>query len=331
MTDTAQPAGPAAQTGPSPGARVLRALWAPRDIASLAVFRILFGGLMMVSALRFLLSDWIPQLYGEPTFFFKHWGLAWIPVPPQWALVAIYIALTVLAGLVALGLLYRLSIVLFTALFTYTQLLDVTNYLNHYYLVVLLGLLMCFMPLHRGWSLDAWRKPALASATLPAWCLYLLRFQVAVVYCFAGLAKLNSDWLLHAQPLGIWLSARTEFPLIGVYFDELWLAYTMSWAGFLFDSSIVVWLSLRRTRPWAYAVVIGFHLLTSLLFNIGMFPYIMIVAATLLFDPSWPRRLVRPTRHVTEQDSASGAASPDLEYRDQTRAQPARPHLGPGR
>jgi vitamin K-dependent gamma-carboxylase len=113
------------------------------------------------------------------------------------------------------------------------------------------------------------------------------------VYCYAGLAKLGSDWLLHAQPLNIWLSARTEMPVIGSLFDELWMAYLFSWAGFLFDSTIVLWLSWKRTRPFAYGLVVAFHFMTNALFNIGLFPFIMVISALLFFPPDWPRALSR--------------------------------------
>ncbi len=74
--------------------------------------------------------------------------------------------------------------------------------------------------------------------------------------------------------------------------DLDWAPIAMSWAGFLFDLTIVVWLSWRRTRAVAYGVLLGFHLLTHLLFDIGMFPLIMSVAATVFFSPSWPRRFL---------------------------------------
>jgi hypothetical protein len=66
----------------------------------------------------------------------------------------------------------------------------------------------------------------------------------------------------------------------------------MSWAGFLFDTTIVGWLSFRKTRPFAYAAVIGFHALTGALFPIGMFPVIMVLSALVFFDPNWPRPLL---------------------------------------
>ena len=44
----------------------------------------------------------------------------------------------------------------------------------------------------------------------------------------------------------------------------------MSWGGFLYDLTIVLWLSWRRSRPFAYAVVCTFHFFTHVFFNIGM-------------------------------------------------------------
>jgi hypothetical protein len=114
-----------------------------------------------------------------------------------------------------------------------------------------------------------------------------------VVYVFAGLAKLTSDWLLHAQPLGIWLSARSDLPVLGPLFARPATWYAMSWGGFLFDTTIVLWLSWRRTRLAAYVVLVGFHAAVGYFFNIGMFPFIMVTSALIFFSPSWPRRLLR--------------------------------------
>ncbi|HEX6245279.1 MAG TPA: HTTM domain-containing protein, partial [Polyangiales bacterium] len=126
-----------------------------------------------------------------------------------------------------------------------------------------------------------------------------LRFQVGVVYTFAGLAKATSDWLLHAQPLNIWLAARTDLPWLGLLFSQPWSAALMSWGGFLFDTTIVWWLLWPRTRPFAYALVIVFHALTRILFPIGMFPVIMVLGALVFFPPDWPRRLFA---HVAQRN-----------------------------
>lgn len=282
-------------------ARLSAQLSAPWDVAALAVFRISFGLLMFGGIVRYLSCGWLVHQYVEPTFFFKYQGFGWVTAWPEWGMWLHFGVLAVLALFVALGLFYRVSIVLFGIGFAYVQLIDVTNYLNHYYLVVLLCGLMSLMPLHRAWSLDALRRPELRVEALPAWMTWLLRFQVGVVYVHAGLAKAGSDWLLHAQPLNLWMTARVETPIIGPWLDRLWVAYAMSWAGFLYDSSIVFLLLWSRTRPLAYALVLVFHFFTHVFFDIGMFPFIMVVATQIFFSPSWPRRLAARLRGLARR------------------------------
>lgn len=270
-----------------------RRLLEPRDAASLAAFRFLFGTILSVSSARFLWNGWVDRFYVRPTFFFKYWGFEWVQVLPEpWMTVA-YVSMTVLAAFVAVGFLYRISIVGLFVSFTYVELIDVTNYLNHYYLVSLLALLMCFLPLNRAYSVDAWLRRRRLEPIVPAWMVYLLRFQIGIVYFYAGIAKLQPDWLIHAQPLGIWLAARTETPLIGAALTWPAMPHIMSWAGFLNDTLIVPFLMWRKTRPYAFATVVFFHFCTHLLFVIGVFPFLMVSGATLFFDADWPRRLAR--------------------------------------
>ncbi|MCA9603125.1 MAG: HTTM domain-containing protein [Myxococcales bacterium] len=277
-------------------ARLRSALHAPVDAAGLAVFRMLFGGLMAYGALRFLANGWVDRFFVKPTFFFKYWGFHWVvPIAPPVTYGAfVVMALSALA--VAVGFYYRVAIVAFLVSFLYIELLDVTNYLNHYYLVSLLALWMAFLPLERYWSVDAQRTPARRSSTLPAYVIYVLRFQVGVVYFYAALAKFGPDWLLHAQPLGLWMRARTDLPLIGPFLDDPWVPLLLGWAGFLNDLLAAPLLLWRRTRPWMYGTIVVFHLATKAFFSIGLFPFIMIIAATVFFDPTWPRRWVGMAR-----------------------------------
>lgn len=284
------------------------------DIASLAAFRIIFGAVMFAGIVRFVASGQLPRIYGEPKFFFTYPGFDWVA---PWSVTGMYVHYSVLAVLalaICAGAWHRVACALFAIGFAYTQLIDITNYLNHHYLVVLVTAQLALLPAHRAWSLDAWRRPALRAATVPAWTVWLLRFQIGVVYVFAGLAKAKADWLLHGQPLNTWLAARTETPLIGRFFDEPAVALAMSWAGFLYDTTIVVWLSWARTRVPAYLVLIGFHGLTGYLFRIGMFPLIMTSAALIFFSPSWPRRLLRRIGLAFIAD-AQGQATPPLARR----------------
>ncbi|MBX3204806.1 MAG: HTTM domain-containing protein [Labilithrix sp.] len=316
MTETAGDRAPASRAPaalPRLGAlrdRAMAALGAPTDTAALVAFRVVLGALVTISAARFLAYGWVDALFVEPTFFFKYWGLSWVGVLPAPGMHVVFVALAALGVCFATGLYYRVVAPLLFALFTYVQLVDVTNWLNHYYLVSLLLLLAAFMPLGRAGSIDAWRRPESRLDAFPAWCTYLLRFQVGVVYFNAGLAKLSADWLLHAQPLNIWLSARTGVPVLGAFFDERWVAYAFSWGGFLFDTTIAFFLLRRRTRLPAYLVVIAFHAVVGLLFPIGMFPFIMVGAALVFFSPSWPRRLLGALRLRALAEDAGVRAAP---------------------
>ena len=127
---------------------------------------------MATGAFRFMASGWIERLYAEPDFFFKFYGFEWISPLSATGMYAVYALIGLSAVGIMLGLFYRWSTLIFWLSFTYTELLDVTNYLNHYYLVVLLGFLLIFLPANRRFSLDVWRQPLLKQDFVPAWSIY---------------------------------------------------------------------------------------------------------------------------------------------------------------
>jgi hypothetical protein len=289
-------------------AALIRRLDRPVDGASLAVFRVGFGLAMVVAALRFFVHGWISADYRAPKVFFHYWGFSWVRPWPGPGMYVHYAVMALAALAVALGVAYRLGCVVFALTFTYAHLCDKTNYLNHYYLISLISGLLVLLPLDRELSVRVLRRPSEHRPFARAWMLWLLRFQIAIVYVFGGVAKLGPDWLLRGEPLRIWLAANAELPLLGrfVHYPAVPIAFSL--CGAAFDLSIVPLLLWRRSRPWAYAAVVVFHVLTSLLFNIGMFPWIMMLSATLMFEPSWPRRLFkRPS-----PDAGGGVAGPPL-------------------
>ncbi len=278
------------------GERARRAvawLLTPIDAAWLAAFRILFGLVLAWSMLRFITSGWVERFFVEPTFHFKYWGFGWVEPLSAPGMHALFMALVLLALGLAAGFAFRITAPAFALGLTYVQLIDVSTYLNHYYLASLLAFLLACSPAHRSYSVDAWLRrrfgrPERAPAVARAW-LVVLRVQVAVVYVFAGLAKAQPDWLLHAQPLRIWLGASVDLPLVGPLFALPGVPLVLSWCGFLFDTTVVFLLLARRTRPYAYAALVLFHVVTRVLFPIGMFPAIMLLSALVFFEPSWPR------------------------------------------
>jgi hypothetical protein len=159
-------------------------------------------------------------------------------------------------------------------------------------LVSVLAAMMVVLPLGAAASVDARRDPARAADLVPAWTVWALRAQLGLVYFYGGVAKLNADWILVAQPLRIWLAASGDVPLLGPLLEQAWVAYAFSWGGIAFDLGIVPLLLWRRTRVAAYGLVIVFHVLTSLLFPIGIFPWLMIALTPIFLAPDWPRRLL---------------------------------------
>ena len=185
------------------------------DASSLAVFRILFGLVGVFIVVRFFAYGWVDELYVAPAHHFTYLGFGWVRPWPGLGMYVHFAALGLLSIGIAAGYRYRLCTVMFFLGFTYIELLDKTTYLNHYYWAALVSLLMIFLPLHRSLSLDCWLKSGRLWDTIPARVLWLLRGQLAVVYIFAGIAKLNGDWLLEAQPLGIWLQDHTSLARAG--------------------------------------------------------------------------------------------------------------------
>ncbi|RMG59395.1 MAG: HTTM domain-containing protein, partial [Bacteroidetes bacterium] len=279
-------------------------------IAPLVTVRVVFGLLMMGSTLRFMYLGWIGDHYLDPLFHFSYPGFAWVKVLPPDAMYAVH-GLMVLAALgITLGFWYRVSATVFFLLFTYTELIDLTYYLNHYYFVSLFAGLMILIPAGRARSLDVKQGRVTALNEVPRWTVGILRVQLAVVYVFAGIFKIHSDWLLEALPLRIWLPAHSDLPLLGPLLAQPLAAYLFSWVGMLYDCTIVFFLLWDRSRPWAYLAVILFHLMTGILFQIGVFPVVMI-GLTLLFFPAEPH--ARWQQRLTNRfgpDSQPSAGSP---------------------
>lgn len=268
-------------------------LFSKTSVAPLVVFRIAFGTMMFLSMVRFMAKGWVDMLYVQPKFFFAFYGFEWIKPLNEAGMYSVFVALAIAALFVALGLFYRVSIITFFLLFTYVELIDKTNYLNHYYFISIMSFLMALLPANKKFSLDILLDITKSSDEVPRWTIFTLQLQMATVYFFAGIAKINPDWLLNAMPLKIWLASKSDLPLIGNLLTETWVAYLFSWCGMLFDISIAFFLFNKRTVWFAYSFVIIFHVLTAILFpGIGMFPFIMIVCATVFLPVTFHEKLL---------------------------------------
>ncbi len=259
--------------------------------APLAAFRILFGLLMLISLIRFWYNGWIEKLYLEPHFHFKYFGFEFIQVPGIWTY-PLFIFCSLCCILITIGYRYHWAMLCFFLSFTYIELMDKTTYLNHYYFISSLSFLLLFLPLSCSYSLDAYLNPSKHFDKVPLWTINVIKLFVGIVYIYAGAAKINSDWLFNAMPLKIWLPSKYGIPLIGDLLQQPFVHYLFSWSGMIYDLLIVFFLLNARTRIPAFMVVLVFHIMTRLLFPIGMFPFIMISAALIFFSPETHKKVL---------------------------------------
>jgi len=261
----------------------------------LVFFRVLFAITMLWEFYRYFEHDWIWKYWINPDFNFKYEFFEWMDPWPGNGMYIHFAILAILAVFIAFGFLYRMSTILFFLGFTYVFLLEQARYLNHFYLVCILSFLMIFVPAHRHFSLDAKIWPKLKTTTIASWGINLLRFQLAIVYIFGGIAKINTDWL-QGKPMNMWLPKRNDFPIIGTFFENKSMIYAMSYGGLLLDLLVVPFLLWKKTRVFAFVFITLFHLMNDRLFTIGIFPWFMILGTTIFLPVDWPTKMLQLMR-----------------------------------
>ncbi len=269
--------------------RLKQALFKPIDIASLVFFRIVAGILLAGEQInQFFTGDYLN--YIEPKFNFAYLFFPWVKPLPENGMYILW-GIVILAGfMVAAGAFYRLATVVLFLGYSWLFLMEETEFVNHFYLYCLLCFWLMFIPAHRAFSVDVWRKPELKRSWTPAWTIYLLLFQISVVYFYAGLAKLHEDWLL-ARPLKIWMGYKADKPLIGGILAHPFTPWVMSYAGLLFDLLFAPLLLYRCTRWLGFTLAAMFHLSNVFIFGLATFPWFSITLTSLYFSPGWPRKL----------------------------------------
>ena len=283
--------------------RISAALFEPVDISFLVFFRIIFGGILLWESYRYFTHGWIRRYYIEPVVNFGYYGFSWVKPWPEPGMYIHFFVLGLAAVCVMAGCLYRIAAPVLFLTFTYSFLLDQTRYLNHFYLVCLISFLMCFLPANRTFSIDALLRPRIHSEVVPAWTLWLLRAQIGIPYFYGGIAKLNSDWLHGGEPMRSWLRPLTRVSGGSAIFTSDWLVYSFVIAGLLLDLLVVPLLLWRRTRPFALAAAILFNLMNAVIFDIGIFPWLMLGSLLIFFPPDLVRRFARAFLSPGEQVS----------------------------
>jgi hypothetical protein len=286
------------------------ALFEPVDISFLVFFRVVFGGIMLWETYRYFTHGWITRYFVEPAVNFTYYGFSWVKPWPGSGMYIHFFVLGLAAACVMVGFLYRIAAPVLFLTFTYSFLLDQTRFMNHFYLVCLISFLMCFLPAERAFSVDSLLRRKIRSDVVPAWTLWLLRAQVGIPYFFGGIAKLNSDWVFGGEPMRIWLSPLAKIPAFGHIFAANWVVFGFVIGGLLLDLLVVPLLLWRRTRPFAFVAAVLFNLINSVLFDIGIFPWLMLGALLIFFPPDVPRRFARAFMSSGEEEIVDAEPPP---------------------
>ena len=268
-------------------------LYQPINPACLTYFRVCFGILISWQAWMIIDQSWAWTLFTQKSIYFKYWPLEFItPLNPTF-MISITIVMGICGILVAAGILYKPSTLLIFIIFTYIFLIEKSRYENHLYLICLISFIMMFIPAgkHQTFSDISKTKP-LDKPTLSTWPLFLIRTQIGIVYFFAGIAKLNMDWVFKAEPINLWMSNYSGPHILEQIATQPFIPWVMTYTAITIDILAFPLLCYRRTRTFIYFLIIIFHLFNAHLFGVGIFPFLMILSTAIFFDDQWPHRLI---------------------------------------
>lgn len=260
------------------------------DNSPLIIFRIFFGILVALECYGAILTGWIRRNLVEPLFTFNFIGFDWLQPLPGYGMYFYFFIMGSLGVLIALGYKYRFSIVCFTLMWTGVYLMQKSSYNNHYYLLVLISGLMCFLPANRSRSLDVRQNPTFKTDAMYAWVKWAIIFQLLIVYMYAAIAKVYGDWLDFGI-VRILMLGKSHYHVVGELLQQSWIHKIIGAVGILFDLLIIPALLWKKTRKIAFVISIFFHLFNSILFQIGIFPYLSLAFTVFFFEPETIRNL----------------------------------------
>lgn len=271
------------------------------DNTGLVLFRAVFGLLITIEAFGAIATGWVRRTLVEPPFTFNFIGFDFLQYL-QGDLMYYYFAIMGVFGIfVMLGYKYRLSMIVYALMWTCVYLMQKSNYNNHYYLMMLLCWIMAFLPANGWFSLDAKLNPKIKSPSMSRWVILILILQVWIVYTFASVAKFYPDWL-DASMAKLLMSGKSDYWLIGDLLQKNWVHWTIAYTGILFDLLIVPLMLWKRTRMWGFVISVFFHLFNSIIFQIGIFPYMSIAFALFFFTSETLQKRFLPKKKLYVED-----------------------------
>lgn len=267
-----------------------RLLFQRIDNSSLIIFRIFFGILISLECFGAIATGWVNRNLIAPKFKFPFIDFDFLqPLPGNG--MYFYFGIMGLMGIcIALGFKYRASMITFTTMWTATYLMQKTAYNNHYYLLILISLIMCFFPAEKSRSIDVKLNPKIESNAMYAYIKWIVVLQLFIVYTYASIAKIYGDWL-DFSTIAVLMHSKRNYWLVGDILQEPWIHTVIGSVGILFDLLIVPALLWKPTRKAAFFLSLFFHLFNSIIFQIGIFPYLSIAFSVFFFEPETIRKI----------------------------------------
>lgn len=270
-------------------------LFKKNDNAQLVVFRVFYGLLVSAECYGAIATGWVGRTLVEPQFTFSFIGFEWLQPLPGNGMYIYFAVMGTLGLLIALGYKYRFSALAFAILWSGVYLMQKTSYNNHYYLLMLLAYIMAFLPANRDASLDMKLNPGLRSQTMYNWVRWTIILQLFIVYTYASVAKLYADWLDFSM-IDVLMSSKKDYYIIGELLQQKWIHKIIAIFGISFDLLIVPALLWKPTRKIAFLLSIFFHLFNSIVFQIGIFPYLSLAFTVFFFEPQTIRNIFLKTK-----------------------------------
>lgn len=283
---------------------MIKKAFEPIDNAPLIIFRIFFGLLIVAESFVAIGTGWVKKNLITPTVPLPHIGLDFLVPLPGNGMYFYFITMGILGFCIALGFKYRYTLGLYTVLWTSVYLMQKASYNNHYYLLILVCLIMLFLPANKYCSIDAKQNPSIKSLTMPRWCSWVMIIQMTIVYFFATLAKFYPDWL-DGTFTGILFTNLSNFPILGSMFTEKWFHVFIAYAGIFFDGLIIPALLWKRTRNIAFISSLLFHLFNSVTLQIGIFPYFALSFIVFFYEPETIRRIFFKNKPTLQPEDLS--------------------------
>jgi vitamin K-dependent gamma-carboxylase len=257
-----------------------RWLFTQVDNTALVLFRMLFGLLLACEAFGSIALGAVNTLFIEPDFTFTFIGFEFLePLPGNWMYV-LYVLMGIAGLLVMVGYKYRMALLFYTISWAYVYLMQKSSYNNHCYLLMLLNFLMLLFPANRSASLDALWNPSFRKEHMSRGIYVLIITFLGIIYAYASVAKFYPDWLDGSFPKYLMSTRGRNFDIL----QQGWVHQAILYFGLFFDFLIVPLLLWKKTRWLAVIASVFFHVFNSVVFQIGIFPYLALSFLLFFFS-----------------------------------------------